>query len=118
MSERVIVTGGRGYTDRDVVFNALDGLLKEFGGLMEIAEGGAMGADHLARVWADRNDVKRRTFEARWDLDGPKAAGPIRNRRMLQEFCPTLVAAFPGNRGTANMMRIARDAGVPVREFS
>jgi hypothetical protein len=35
---------------------------------------------------------------------------------MLAEFQPTLVIAFPGGRGTAHMVRIAKDAGVQVME--
>lgn len=44
-----------------------------------------------------------------------KAAGPIRNQRMLDEGKPDLVVAFPGGRGTADMVRRAKAAGVPVR---
>jgi hypothetical protein len=33
---------------------------------------------------------------------------------MLREGRPDLVAAFPGGRGTAHMVRIAREAGVEV----
>jgi hypothetical protein len=35
---------------------------------------------------------------------------------MLTEGKPELVVAFPGGRGTAHMMRIAREAGVEVVE--
>jgi hypothetical protein len=41
--------------------------------------------------------------------------GPIRNKPMLEEGKPDLVVAFPSGRGTANMMKQAREAGVPVR---
>jgi UDP-N-acetylmuramoylalanine-D-glutamate ligase len=55
------------------------------------------------------------TYEADWDTHG-KAAGPIRNKRMLDEGKPDLVVAFPGGRGTANMISQARKAGVEVIE--
>jgi ABC-type Fe3+-hydroxamate transport system substrate-binding protein len=45
---------------------------------------------------------------------GP-SAGPIRNGRML-EYKPDLVIAFPGGRGTANMVKQARKAGIAVVE--
>ena len=41
----------------------------------------------------------------------------IRNRRMLEEGRPDLVIAFPGGKGTANMVRIALQAGIQVREI-
>lgn len=56
-----------------------------------------------------------RAFPADWHRDG-KAAGPIRNRRMLLEGMPDLVVAFPGGRGTADMVRRARAAGIEVVE--
>lgn len=35
---------------------------------------------------------------------------------MLSEFQPDIVVAFPGGRGTAHMVRIARAAGIDVIE--
>jgi hypothetical protein len=45
-------------------------------------------------------------------------AGPIRKQQMLDEGKPDLVVAFPGGRGTAHMVRIARAAGIEVIEAS
>jgi hypothetical protein len=44
----------------------------------------------------------------------PIGAGPIRNQRMLVEGKPDLVVAFPGGKGTAGMVTLARNAGVDV----
>jgi hypothetical protein len=52
---------------------------------------------------------------ADWFSHG-KAAGPIRNQEMLAMEAPALVVAFPGGRGTADMVRRARKAGVDVLE--
>jgi hypothetical protein len=46
-----------------------------------------------------------------------RKAGPIRNEQMLSEGQPHLVVAFPGGRGTAHMVGIARAAGVEVIEI-
>lgn len=46
--------------------------------------------------------------------DHGKAAGPIRNQLMLDDFKPDLVVAFPGGKGTADMVKKAQDAGVTV----
>ena len=43
-----------------------------------------------------------------------KAAGPERNRRMLDTFKPDGVIAFPGGRGTADCCRAADERAIPV----
>jgi predicted Rossmann-fold nucleotide-binding protein len=40
----------------------------------------------------------------------------VRNRQMLTEGRPDLVVAFPGGKGTANMVALARKAGVEIVE--
>jgi hypothetical protein len=61
--------------------------------------------------------VTCRTFEADWRRG--KRAGPERNQRMLDEGRPDEVWAFHTDtalgKGTADMVRKARAAGVPVR---
>ena len=52
-------------------------------------------------------------YPANWKKHG-RAAGPIRNKQMLEEAKPDLVIAFPGGAGTANMVKQAREAGVKV----
>jgi hypothetical protein len=53
---------------------------------------------------------------ADWTTYG-RAAGPIRNQRMLNEYHPNLVLAFPDpeSRGTWDMVRRAEKANVEVR---
>ena len=105
---RVLVCGGRDYSDLDKVIAILDTIQPS-----SIIEGGAQGADSLARQWAILRDVDRRSFYADWSRDG-KAAGPIRNQRMLDEGRPDLVVAFPGGGGTADMVRRAERARIRV----
>lgn len=68
----------------------------------------------LARGWAAERTLPYMTFPANWDRFG-KAAGPIRNKWMLEYGQPDLVVAFPGGKGTAHMVKIATEAGVAVR---
>lgn len=110
----VLVTGGRDYPARDHVWSVLDGLRAE-GKLRKLYVGDARGADQHAREWADDRSVNVAVFKADWSRHG-KAAGPLRNAEMLREAQPSLVVAFPGGRGTADMMRRARAYGVPVLE--
>ena len=110
---RVLVCGGRNYSDKGAVFAALDDL-RQLHGRLTIIQGGAAGADHLARKWCERqNSVHMINEPADWKAHG-RAAGPIRNQRMLDDHKPHLVLAFPGGRGTADMVRRAEAAGVLV----
>ena len=107
---RVLVCGGRDYADMDRVREALDGLdpAPEY-----LIEGGARGADRLAKGWAHMRGVPVLTYPAKWDEFG-KRAGILRNAEMLEHGKPDLVVAFPGGRGTADMVQRAERAGVPV----
>lgn len=111
---RVLVCGGRDYQDDGVVFKALDEV-DAVKGVDEIIHGGARGADTLAGYWADKNGVPKTVFLADWDTHG-KAAGAIRNQQML-DTDPDLVVAFPGGRGTEDMVRRAKRSGYPVMRF-
>jgi hypothetical protein len=81
-------------------------------GFTEVIDGGAPGADSLAHDWATYMGIKSTRVFADWDRHG-KAAGPIRNREMLK-LKPQLVVAFPGGRGTEDMINIASKAGIQV----
>lgn len=129
--KRVLVTGGRNYRNQARVSEALDRVHRKHG-ISAIIEGGAEGADRCAAHWAFRHQMKPLTFPADWDAidvphavvrvrrDGKKynaAAGAIRNRRMLEEGRPDVVVAFPGGKGTADMVKAAKKAGLPVWEI-
>ena len=115
MPERVLVCGGRRYGDQAMLFGVLD-MLSEERVINCVMQGGASGADKLARMWAISRNHHVETFNADWAAFG-KAAGPFRNQRMIDEGKPTLVLAFAGGRGTADMTRRARSAGMPVQQF-
>jgi hypothetical protein len=80
-----------------------------------IIHGAASGADTLAKKWARGNRCPDEAYYADWKAHG-RAAGPIRNRLMIEEGKPDLVIAFPGGRGTENMKKQARAAGIEVIE--
>ena len=112
---RVLVCGSRDFTDEDIIFTILDGIYRRHGA-PEIIEGGAPGADTIAAEWAGSSGLVLHHFPADWEQYG-KAAGPIRNKQMLVEGKPDLVLAFVNkslldSRGTANMVGLARMAGV------
>jgi len=111
---RVLVCGGRSFTDQALLEDTLD-RLHLARGFAVLIEGDAVGADRLAGAWAETRGIAHLVFKADWDGLGSKA-GPIRNQQMLTEGKPDLVVAFPGRRGTAHMIGLARDAGVEVIE--
>lgn len=111
---KVLVCGGRDFTNESAVINFLFRLDDERP-ITSIVHGGAHGADTLGGVTAKLLQVPCYVFPANWKRDG-KAAGPIRNQRMLDEAKPDLVVAFPGGKGTSDMVRRAKDAGVEVIE--
>lgn len=114
---RVLVCGGRLYGIGDVrkrlhQFHVLSALHEKHW-FTAIIEGGAPGADAGAAAFGKQRDIPVLTFKADWDRRGA-AAGPLRNQRMIDEGKPNLVVAFPGGRGTADMIRRAEEAGVRV----
>jgi len=109
---RVLVCGGRNYNNPKKVCHVLN----TFWPVSLVIEGGAQGTDCYAAEWADRWEVPHLQFNADWKTKG-KAAGPIRNQKMLDEGKPDLVVAFPGGAGTADMVRRAKKAGVEVVEI-
>lgn len=113
---RLLVCGGRDYDNRPFVFEKLD-QLHALNPITCVIEGGAKGADRLGREWAISREIPVETYEADWDAHG-YSAGPIRNWEMLRKGKPTTVVAFPGGKGTAHMVKIARENDVPVVLFA
>jgi len=81
-----------------------------------IIQGGARGADEGAKDWAKSEGITCIEFPADWKAHG-KAAGPIRNRKMLDQGKPDFVIALPGGRGTKNMVDQAISRGIAVIEI-
>ena len=131
---RVLVCGGRGYGNVSVtvpgehqiaavqlardqryrVKHTLD-FIHDASPIDVVIHGGASGADTHGGYWAFFHGIPEIVFTANWTAHG-KAAGPLRNSRMLVEGKPDLVVAFPGGRGTADMVLKAKMAGVKVME--
>jgi hypothetical protein len=127
---RVLVCGGRTFNNRELVYNTLYNIADEFNlrspsdeygnslplGL-HIISGEASGADSIATDFAVVNLTGYSGYPADWEKYG-KSAGPSRNTKMLVDGKPDMVIAFPGGRGTADMVRKAQSAGIPVREIN
>jgi len=106
-----------------VIERALWALLRKHGPFV-LVHGNCRGADQTAENMADLinaveedngGDPESITFErhrADWKTHG-KRAGPLRNRHMASLGAVGCVA-FPGQRGTADMVRTAQEHGIPV----
>lgn len=110
----VIVCGGRDFRDCALLNDTLDKIAAQRGSIAKIIHGNASGADTLASMWARRHHVSAWPFPAQWSKYG-KSAGPRRNKQMLGTGAK-LVVAFPGGKGTRNMVKQARAAGIEVIE--
>ncbi len=108
----VLITGGRDYRNTKRLFEVLDRIHAERK-FTFLIHGDATGADQMAHRWSKSRGVQPVAMEALWDADGD-SAGSRRNRRMYEFAKPTLCIAFPGGRGTANMMKICFDDGVEI----
>jgi len=110
---RILVCGDRNFTDYELLCDVLQDYNSD---KTVIIEGGASGADSLARQWAIERYIDFKEYPADWEKYG-KAAGPIRNKQMLDEGKPELVITFlaKDSKGTKNMIEQATKANVPVK---
>jgi len=109
---KVLVCGGRRFGKTEPEMALMENVLYLAHSQFHIdllIQGGAPGADKYAILWALRHGVKALTFPADWSRG--KKAGPLRNQEMINER-PDLVIAFPGGRGTADLLSRAKACGV------
>jgi len=118
---RVLVCGGRKFYDKLLLKRTLDALHAETP-ITCLIHGGANGADWLAKHWATAyGGMPQEEYKADW-LGQGRSAGPKRNAIMLKASRPDLVIAFGDEandtrgKGTADMVKKARSAGVKVME--
>ena len=78
----------------------------------EVVCGMANGADILGMYWAKQKGIPVAKFPADWKQYG-KAAGPIRNKQMLDYADGLIVFIWNGSRGSENMLRQTKKAGKP-----
>lgn len=108
---KVLVCGGREYQNRDRVIQVLNDLNSRHG-VSLLIHGDARGADRLAGNWAESAGVQEVRCPANWLYYG-RRAGHRRNASMLL-LEPDLVVAFPGGKGTAMMVQLAKDNNIRV----
>lgn len=127
---RILVCGGRDYSDRRKVFDTLDDIRKVLP-ISCIIHGDAKGADSFGKMYVKYTEgIAEEAYPAKWkDFSHPDSvrktgpygdynvmAGPIRNQQMLDEGKPDLVVAFGGGSGTWDMIKRAKENQVMVLE--
>ena len=120
MKKRIVVCGGRNFTDVKRCYDVLDHTINGETEI-EIVSGHAKGADAFAEAYAKEKGIELTVFPADWARYG-RAAGPMRNKEMLdyaQEANPLVIAFWDGkSKGTGHMIGIAQKRGVEVRIVS
>ena len=116
---RILVCGDRNWTNIDLIRKVLT-LYEGIPGQDTLIHGNCSGADKLAGLIGSNMGFRVRKYSAQWNRYG-KAAGPIRNQRMLDEGKPDIVIGFHDNieqsKGTKDMLNRARKAGIPVELY-
>jgi len=116
---KVLVCGGRDYKVWSIIHDNIKSLHEKYK-FTHLIAGGAGGADSYAIDVAKQLGIQPVECDALWEFyraqGNVKAAGPIRNRNML-DLGPNLVIAFPGGSGTSGMTKLAREANIEVIEI-
>jgi hypothetical protein len=108
----VLICGSRDWPI--TLYNEIKGCIEALPDDTTVIAGAARSVDRIAAEYAVYWGLEVKTFPADWRTHG-KAAGPIRNRLMLDQE-PSLVIAFQrdGSRGTQDTIDEARRRGIPV----
>lgn len=117
---RILITGSRDWEDRDLIATAIAAEVatrQVSWGDVTVVHGGARGADQLAGQIASHWGMREERHCADWTTHG-KAAGPIRNARMVALGADVCLAFPKGeSRGTRGCMRLAEKAGIRVCNY-
>jgi hypothetical protein len=109
---KIIVTGGRDYLITSHIYRVLNELQPD-----HVVHGDCKtGADAIATEWCRKNGVPYTAFPAHWSKQH-RAAGPIRNGRMIHCSEADIVVAFPGGRGVNDCVKQAKKFGMKIMDL-
>ena len=111
MNNKIIVAGGRDFTDYEKLKQELSYLFQNepycFIDDIEIVSGTARGADQLGERYAQEYHMPIKRFPADWGTYG-KRAGYLRNKQMA-EYADSCVVFWDGkSKGTKMMIDLAK----------
>lgn len=104
---KVIVAGGRTFSDYNLLCKHLDHLLSNYNKEnIEIVSGTAQGADKLGERYAIEKNIPMIRFPADWNTHG-RSAGYIRNSQMA-DYADACVVFWDGeSKGSKHMIDLA-----------
>ena len=116
----LLIAGSRTFEDRELLYRVADEVLAGDNETV-IIEGGARGADSLAKDYALERGLELVEFKADWKQYG-RAAGPKRNDEMVdyikEKDGEALYFWDEESRGTKQCIESAQKKGVPVWVWS
>ena len=108
MGVKLAIVGSRSFAD----YQRLKSIAAEFDP-SAIVSGGARGTDLLAQSYAYEAGLQLIVFAPEWQRYG-RAAGPIRNRKIIQAADQVLAFWDGSSHGTQSAIKIAQKAGKPI----
>lgn len=110
---KLAIVGSRYFSDYDVVAKHVKEYIDSIGAPSMIISGGATGVDSLAVQYADKYEIPKLVFKPQWGKYG-KAAGPIRNKLIVNE-CTHLIAFMAEDSvGTKDTVEYAKSVNRPM----
>ena len=109
---RVMVMGGRHFSDETFVTGILDRVHERYPIASLLHTDAPTGVAAIARKWAQENNIPGEPFPADWKTYG-KTAGPISIKQMIASR-PDLVVIYPGGELTYVCRDLAKKANLPM----
>lgn len=110
---KVIIAGGRDFTDYHLLSKVCDFMLQNHSDI-EIVSGCANGADKLGEKYAKEKGYSIKKFPADWEKFG-RSAGFLRNDQMAQ-YADALIAFWDKkSKGTNHMINLAKKNKLKIK---
>lgn len=115
---RALIAGSRSFENYPYLCTCLDPEILKLQALYDVTiiSGGAKGTDSLAERYATEMNIPFELFKAEWDKQG-KAAGYIRNEKMVAVATIAYLFWDYASRGTQHTITLCRKHDVPLTIF-
>lgn len=113
---KVIIAGSRSFADYEKLKSVCDSILPNQYSepRISILSGTSSGSDSLGERYANERGYALNRYPADWKQYG-KAAGPIRNRQMVEDADAAIVFWDGKSKGTKNLIEQANKRGLIVK---
>ena len=109
IEKKVVIGGCRDYNDYVFFKSHLDAILKNEKDEITIISGHCSGVDLMGERYGAENGFSVEIFLPEWEKYG-RAAGPIRNRKMV-ERADLVIAFWDGkSKGTSSLIKCAQNS--------